>query len=87
MNQDLNDKIELQKQLQEIEGIAKQYLNKEALIRYGNLKTAYPEKAVKIATLIVQLVNNNQITDKLDDKNFKFLLSQLNDKKEFKIVR
>ncbi|MEK6841278.1 MAG: DNA-binding protein [Nanoarchaeota archaeon] len=87
MNDEVNEKLELQKQIQEIESIAKQYLNKDALIRYGNLKTAFPEKAIKIATFIVQLVNNNQITEKLDDEKFKFLLRQLEDKKEFRIVK
>jgi DNA-binding TFAR19-related protein (PDSD5 family) len=85
----MNDKedLESQKQIQEIENIAKQYLNKEALQRYGNLKTAFPDKAIKAATLIVQLVNNNQIIEKLDDQKFKFLLQQLQDKKEFKIIK
>ncbi len=86
MNRDTNN-IELQKQIQELENIAKQYLSKEALARYGNLKTAFPEKAIKIATLIVQLVNNNQIIEKLDDNKFKFLLSQIDNKKEFRIVK
>lgn len=87
MNNDENNQQELQKQLQEIESIAKQYLSKEALQRYGNLRTAFPEKAIKVATLIVQLINNNQITEKLDDQKFKYLLSQLEDKKKFNIIK
>ena len=87
MNNDENNQQELQKQLQEIENIAKQYLSKEALQRYGNLRTAFPEKAIKVATLIVQLINNNQITEKLDDEKFKYLLSQLEDKKKFNIIK
>jgi len=85
MNQDNKD--DLQKQIQELENIAKQYLNKDALIRYGNLKTAFPEKAIKVATLIVQLINNGQIIEKLDDEKLKYLLSQLQDKKEFRIIK
>ena len=87
MNQDSNRNLELQKQIQEIENIAKQYLSKDALQRYGNLKTAFPDKAIKIATLIVQLINNNQITEKLDDEKFKFLLSQIDNKKDFRIIK
>lgn len=87
MNNDENNQQELQKQLQEIENIAKQYLSKEALQRYGNLRTAFPEKAIKVATLIVQLINNSQITEKLDDQKFKYLLSQLEDKKKFNIIK
>lgn len=87
MDDELNKKLELQKQIQEIENIAKQYLSKEALIRYGNLKTAFPEKSIKVATLIVQLVNNNQIKEKLEDKDLKYLLEQLQDKKEFRIIK
>lgn len=84
---DANERLELQKQVQEIENLAKQYLNKEALARYGNLKTAFPDKAIKIATLIVQLVNNNQLVERLDDKKFKFLLQQIQDKKNFRIIK
>ncbi len=81
------EEANLQKQIQELEGIAKQYLSKEALIRYGNLKTAFPDKAIKVASLIIQLANSNQITERLDDKKFKFLLEQLQDKKEFRIIK
>jgi DNA-binding TFAR19-related protein (PDSD5 family) len=87
MNEEIDEKLELQKQIQGIERIAKQYLSKEALIRYGNLKMAFPEKAIKVATLIVQLINNNEIIEKVDDEKFKFLLKQLEDKKEFRIIR
>jgi len=82
-----DEEANLQKQVQELESIAKQYLSKEALIRYGNLKTAFPDKAVKVATLIVQLINNNQITEMLDDKKFKYLLEQLQNKKDFRIIK
>ena len=87
MNQDEINKIELQKQIQEIENIAKQYLNKDALARYGSLKTAFPDKATKVATLIIQLINNNQIIDKLNDEEFKVLLKQLNERKDFRIIK
>ncbi|AJF62579.1 MAG: hypothetical protein QT11_C0001G0435 [archaeon GW2011_AR20] len=87
MNQDSNRDLELQKQIQEIENIAKQYLGKDALQRYGNLKTAFPDKAIKITTLIVQLINSNQIAEKLDDEKFKFLLSQIDNKKDFRIIK
>ena len=84
MNEDA-EKLELQ--IQEIENITKQHLNKEALIRYGNLRTAFPEKAIKVAALIVQLINERQITEKLDDEKFKFLLKQMQDKKDFRIIK
>lgn len=87
MNQDEVNKLELQKQIQEIENIAKQYLNKDSLARYGSLKTAFPDKAIRVATLIVQLINNNQIIDKLDDEKFKVLLKQLNERKDFRIIK
>jgi DNA-binding TFAR19-related protein (PDSD5 family) len=87
MNDDANKELELQRQVQELEKIAKQYLSKEALARYGNLKTAFPEKAIKVATLIVQLINNGQIIEKIDDQKFKYLLFQLDNKKEFRIIK
>ena len=87
-NQEFQEQIRLQQQIEQIESLAKQYLSKEALLRYGNLKSAHPEKAIQIATIIVQLVQSNQIREKISDEKFKELLKYLQKpKKETKIRR
>jgi len=76
---------ELQKQIEILENVAKQYMTKEAIERYGNLKSAHPEKAIQAITLIVQLIQSNQLTQKLSDEDFKNILLQLEQKKDFKL--
>lgn len=79
---------ELQKQIELLENISKKYLTKEAIQRYGNLKISHPEKAINAIALIVQLVNSGQITDKIDDNQFKEILKRMDtQKKSFKITK
>jgi DNA-binding TFAR19-related protein (PDSD5 family) len=80
-NNDVQERIQLQKQVEMLENVAKQNMTKEAIMRYGNVKTAYPEKAVKVAVIIAQMVQNGQINEKIDDFQLKNLLTQMqNDK-------
>jgi len=84
----LQEEIKLQQQIDFLESLGKQYLTKEALQRYGNLRVAYPEKAIHVMTLIVQLSQSGQLNEKIDDVKFKELLRQLDaPKKEFKLRR
>ncbi|RME54597.1 hypothetical protein D6777_03185 [Candidatus Woesearchaeota archaeon] len=78
----------LQQQIQVVETYAKQYLDRDAIARYGNLKAAHPEKAVQVAALIAQGAQSGQIQGKINDAQFKELLLRLQPKKrETKIVR
>ncbi|MEK6812628.1 MAG: DNA-binding protein [Nanoarchaeota archaeon] len=81
MNEDyqeaLKKQAELQKQIEMLETLAKQYLTGEAITRYGTVKTAHPELALKAATLIVQAAQNSGLREKLTDEQFKELLRQL----------
>ncbi|MBU2634381.1 MAG: hypothetical protein KJ674_03990 [Nanoarchaeota archaeon] len=72
---------------QQLENIVKQYLNKEALLRYGNIKAAHPQKALQIITILAQLIENQQLNEKLTNEQFKNLLLNLTEKKEFRITR
>lgn len=84
----LQEELKLQQQIEFLESIAKQYLTKEAIQRYGNLRLAYPEKAIHVMTLIIQLSQTGQLNEKIDDIKFKELLRQLDaPKKEFKVRR
>jgi len=82
-----NEQEELQNQITHIESLAKQHLTKEALTRLGNLKIAHPEKAVQISSLITQLATANQIKEKINDSQLKYLLNSLQEKRDIKITR
>lgn len=73
---------------EEFERNAKQFLDNDALVRYGNLKSAFPEISLQIAMIINQLAQEGQLNRKLNDMEFKELLKNLNPKKrEIKITR
>lgn len=73
---------------EEFERNAKQFLDNDALVRYGNLKSAFPEISLQIAMVINQLVQEGQLNRKLNDMEFKELLKNLNPRRrEIKITR
>ena len=78
----------LQQQIDQIESMAKQYLSRDALIRYSNLKLAHRDKAFHAATLIAQAVSTGQLNKKLTDREFKEILIALDQgKKQFRIKK
>lgn len=84
----LKEQIQLQRQIAVLENIAKQKMTKEAITRYGNLKSAHPEKAIQLIAIIAQAVQQGQITEMVTDEKLKQLLIQLEPpKKEFKITK
>ncbi len=84
----LQEELQLQQQIQQLEEIVKQFLTKEALQRYGNLKTAHPEKSLQILVILSQLIQQGRIKKKIDDNILKEVLKQITpEKKEFKIKR
>lgn len=86
--QQIKEKVELQHQIEYLENIARQYLTKEAISRYGNVKTAHPEKAVQVIAIIAQAVSNGQLKEKITDEQFKQLLQNLEKpKKDYKILK
>ena len=88
MQQNELEKIKMQQQMQMIEEQAKQFLDSNALSRFGNIKAADPEKAMQICMIIVNAFQNRQIKEKLNDEEFKNLLINLQGpKKEFRFMR
>ena len=78
---------EINSQLAQLESIVKTLLTKEALERYGNVKSAYPDKAVKLLLAIGQMVQKGNINI-IDDGQLKQMLVMLEPKKhEIKITR
>src|SRR3989344_4099425 len=55
---------------------------------YGNMKTVHTEKAIQSIVVIAQLVQQNKITEKITDDQYKNLLLRLiPEKKEFRITK
>lgn len=83
----LHEQAQLQQQIEALERVVKQKLTKEALQRYGNLKTAHPEKAMQLLAVIGQLLQTHRI-DQITDGQLREILIQIQpEKKEFRIKR
>ena len=87
MNQDqnqdeLNQQRQLLKQVEALEATVKAYLSREAITRYGTLKAAHTDKAMRVLVVLAQLIQAKQITKKLSDQEFKAILMQLQQPKQ-----
>lgn len=83
----INETAKLQQQIEQLESFVKQAFTKEALERYGNLKTAHPEKAIQILAILGQAIQQGKI-EQIDDAQLKEILLKITpEKKEFKIRR
>ena len=75
---------QIQQQMEELEFLTKQKLTKEAVERYGNIKSAYPELALQITAFISQ----QNIREKITDEQFREFLKQIQKpKRETRIIR
>lgn len=70
-----------------MESVVKPYLDRDALSRYGNLKTAHYEKAVQVISLIAQFIQRGEIKEQINDIQFKDILIRLEPKQKFEIKR
>ena len=88
LHQNTQQQAQMQQQIELMETIVKQFLTKEALERYGNLKSAHQEKALQLLAILFQTIQKGQIQSKIDDSLLKKILEQLTPKKkEIKIKR
>lgn len=86
--QQADEQGQIQQQVEHIENIVRQFLTKEALARYGSLKTAHHEKALQLLLVLFQTIQKGQVQGKIDDSLLKKILEQLTPKKkEFNIKR
>lgn len=88
MQQELNEQIQLQQQISLLENIAKKFLAREAIERYGTLKSAHPDIAVKAIAIIAQAAQQGQIKEQVTDETFKTILKQIQTpKRDTKVIR
>lgn len=77
----------LQQEIDAIENFVKQKFTKDAYTRYGNLKSAHPEKALQLITILAQIIQNGSLQAQITDEQLKGLLEKMSVKREFKITR
>jgi DNA-binding TFAR19-related protein (PDSD5 family) len=70
------EQAQLKQQVEQIESIVKSTFTKEALQRYGNLKSAHPEKAIQVLVYFGQLIQAGKV-QQVDDEMLKAVLSRL----------
>ena len=88
LHQHGQEQAQIQQQVEQIEEVVRQFLTKEALERYGNLKTAHQDKSLQVLLVLFQAIQKGQIKGKIDDSTLKKVLEQLTPKKkEIKIRR
>ncbi len=83
----INEAVRLQQQIDYLEGLVKKYLTKEAITRYYNVKSAHPETAIQVLSLLAQSLQYGNIKEKITDEQFKSLLIQITQKKEFRLLK
>jgi len=78
-----SEEQKLADQLEQLEYIIKQRLDKEALVRYGNIRTADPERSRQLLLILAQ-IKRSPITD----EDLKEILEKIMPKRrEIKITR
>ena len=82
----INQQQKFQTQVDALEDLARRVLSKEALARYGNIKSAHPELAMKILVVIAQIMQQTNVKE-LTDEQFKEVLQHIiPEKRETKIT-
>ena len=86
--QQAQEQAQIQQQVGQMESVVRQFLSKDALARYGNLKAAHQEKALQLLVVLFQAIQKGQVKGKIEDSLLKKILEQLAPKKrEIKIKR
>jgi len=84
---DVNERLRLREEIANIESIAKKYMTREAIIRYGNVKAAYPELAIGVMAMIANAINSGQMVNKIDDNTFKSILGKIQEGNKGRSIR
>ncbi|MBI4438350.1 hypothetical protein HY640_00285 [Candidatus Woesearchaeota archaeon] len=85
--QQLEDEQQAQEQLAALESMVKPRLTKDALMRYGNVKAAHPDKAVQVLVVLARLIQMGRAKT-VSDELLKSVLQKLApDSRETKIIR
>lgn len=77
----VQQQAQIQEQVAQLEAAVKQHMTKEAILRYGSIKAAHPEKAIQSLVVLSQLLQSGRL-ERIDDITFKKVLEQLTPKKK-----
>ena len=66
---------QLAKQIEQLEAMVLPHLSREALLRFGALKSAHPEKAIKALVACAQLIGKGE--RQIDDARLRTILIAL----------
>jgi len=82
------EEAQVQQQLEALESLVRNFLDKDALARYGALKTAHPEKASQLLLILGQAIHSGTVKEKLTDEQLKDILRKITpQKKDTRIQR
>jgi DNA-binding TFAR19-related protein (PDSD5 family) len=84
--QEKTEEQQLHEHMHTLEVAVKQNMSKEALERYGNIKAADQEKAMKLVMIFGQFMQAGKV-QRIDDSLLKQILLQMQEKKEINIRR
>src|SRR3989338_8043522 len=88
LQQQAQEQAQVQQQIEAMENIVRQFLTKDALARYGNLKAAHKEKSLQLLVVLFQAIQKGQVQGRIEDDLLKKILQQMTpEKKDFKISR
>lgn len=68
---------QMAQQVMALEKVAKPMMSKESISRYGNLKAAHPETAIKAIAIVAQAVQMGQLRQQLSDNDFRQILVEI----------
>jgi len=81
------EQAQIEQQILALENFVKPKLTKQALVRFGNLKTGQPQLAISVLVVLSQLIKTGKVNN-VDDELLKSILHELQPKKkETKIIR
>ncbi|MBW2975284.1 hypothetical protein KY366_06200 [Candidatus Woesearchaeota archaeon] len=79
--EEMQEQQQLQAQVEQLEIMLRQFLSKEALQRYGNLKAAHREKALQLLVILGQAIQQGNIKEKITDEQLRDILKRMSPKK------
>jgi programmed cell death protein 5 len=78
---------DFEEQRGQLEHFVRQYMSKDAISRYGNIKAAHPEKSVQVLVVLAQLLQQGKLKT-VDDQTLKDVLLRLTPpKRDTKITK
>ncbi len=87
MQQQADEEQQAKEQVAALEQAVKERLSKDALQRYGNIKTADPEKAIQLLVVLGRLIQLGKV-GMINDDYLKTVLEKISmQRRETKIIR